>query len=42
MARRHCARGQFLFRKGDVADAMFYIVSGRLRVPELGIDKMGL
>jgi CRP/FNR family cyclic AMP-dependent transcriptional regulator len=40
MARRHCARGQFLFRKGDVADAMFYIVSGRLRIPELGIDMM--
>ena len=40
MARRHCARGQFLFRKGDVADAMFYIVSGRLRIPELGLDKM--
>jgi CRP/FNR family transcriptional regulator, cyclic AMP receptor protein len=40
MTRRHCARGQFLFRKGDVADAMFYIVSGRLRIPELGLDKM--
>ncbi len=40
MTRRRCARGHFLFRKGDVADTMFYIVSGRFVIPELGIDKV--
>jgi CRP/FNR family cyclic AMP-dependent transcriptional regulator len=36
MTPRACARGEVLFRKGDVANAMFYIVSGRFRVPEIG------
>ena len=40
MTRRRCTRGQFLFRKGDVADTMFYIASGRFLIPELGIDKV--
>jgi hypothetical protein len=40
MTRRHCGRGQMLFRKGDVADTMFYIVSGSFRIPELGIQKV--
>ena len=40
MTRRRCTRGQFLFRKGDVADTMFYIVSGRFVIPELGIEKV--
>jgi CRP/FNR family transcriptional regulator, cyclic AMP receptor protein len=40
MTRRRCARGHFLFRKGDVADTMFYIASGSFRIPELGIDKV--
>ncbi len=35
MKRRRCSRGQFLFRKGDPADTMFYIVSGSFRLPEL-------
>jgi CRP/FNR family transcriptional regulator, cyclic AMP receptor protein len=37
MIRRRCTPGQFLFRKGDIADTLYYIVSGRLRIPELGI-----
>ncbi len=37
MSRRHCSRGQVVFRKGDVADTMFYIVSGKFLIPELGI-----
>jgi Cyclic nucleotide-binding domain len=40
MTRRRCSPGQLLFRKGDVADAMYYIVSGRFVIPELGIDKV--
>ena len=40
MVRRRCNPGQFLFHKGDVADTMFYIVSGRFVIPELGIDKV--
>jgi CRP/FNR family cyclic AMP-dependent transcriptional regulator len=38
MIRRRCRPGQFLFRKGDVADTMFYIVSGCFRIPELGVQ----
>jgi CRP-like cAMP-binding protein len=30
--------GDVVFRKGDVADTMFFVVSGRYRVAELGID----
>ncbi|MGB6285522.1 MAG: cyclic nucleotide-binding domain-containing protein [Xanthobacteraceae bacterium] len=35
---RRAKSGDVLFRKGDVADAMFFIVSGRYRVAELGMD----
>jgi hypothetical protein len=37
MRRRHCRAGQFLFRKGDVADRTYYIVSGQFRVTEIGV-----
>ncbi len=40
MTRRRCGHGQILFRKGDVADTMYYIVSGRFRIPELGIQRV--
>jgi CRP/FNR family cyclic AMP-dependent transcriptional regulator len=40
MTRRHCSRGQMLFRKGDVADTMYYIVSGCFRIPELRMAKV--
>jgi len=39
MTRRRCSSGQVLFRKGDVADTMFYIVSGCFRIPELGLPR---
>jgi CRP/FNR family transcriptional regulator, cyclic AMP receptor protein len=35
---RRVKSGDVLFRKGDVADAMFFVVSGRYRLTELGID----
>jgi CRP/FNR family transcriptional regulator, cyclic AMP receptor protein len=35
MTRRHCSSGKLLFRKGDAADTLFYIVSGSFRIPEL-------
>jgi hypothetical protein len=40
MTRKSCGQGQFLFRKGDEADTMFYIASGSFIIPELGIDKV--
>ncbi|HME27489.1 MAG TPA: cyclic nucleotide-binding domain-containing protein [Acetobacteraceae bacterium] len=40
MTRRRCNSGQLLFRKGDVADTMFYIVSGSFRIPELQMEKV--
>jgi len=38
MARRSFHKGDIVFRKGDVADAMYYSVSGRYRLQEIGID----
>lgn len=35
---RRIAAGDILFRKGDVASALYFIVSGRYRLTELGID----
>jgi CRP-like cAMP-binding protein len=40
MTRRRCRRGERLFSKGDVADAMYYIVSGSFWLPELGIRRL--
>ena len=39
MRRRHCSGGRFVFRKGDVADTLFYIVSGSFRIPELNDNR---
>lgn len=36
MTKRRCRKGNVLFRKGDVATEMFYTVSGRFRLTELG------
>jgi CRP/FNR family transcriptional regulator, cyclic AMP receptor protein len=36
MSRRLCHAEEVLFRKGDRADSMFYTVSGRFRLIELG------
>jgi hypothetical protein len=38
MTRRQYFRGDLLFQKGDVADEMYYTVTGKFRLPELGID----
>lgn len=38
MRKRNCKKGTVLFRKGDVAHEMFYIVSGRYLVTELGVE----
>jgi CRP/FNR family transcriptional regulator, cyclic AMP receptor protein len=35
---RTMATGEILFRKGDVADRMFFVVSGRCRLVESAID----
>jgi CRP/FNR family transcriptional regulator, cyclic AMP receptor protein len=35
---RRASAGDFVFRKGDAAGAMYFIVSGRYRLAELGID----
>ncbi len=38
MRRRSCRTGEKLFRKADVADSLFYTVSGRFRLNESGIE----
>jgi hypothetical protein len=38
MKKRNCKKGAVLFRKGDAAHEMFYIVSGRYLVTELGVE----
>ncbi|MBF9232297.1 Crp/Fnr family transcriptional regulator [Microvirga alba] len=41
MARRKIAAGEVLFAKGDSANCMFYTLSGRYRLNELGIELPG-
>jgi CRP-like cAMP-binding protein len=38
MEERKCATGEVLFYKDEKADSMFYIVSGRFRLVESGIE----
>jgi CRP/FNR family cyclic AMP-dependent transcriptional regulator len=38
MDRREVAAGELLFAKGDPADSMFYILTGRYRLRESGIE----
>lgn len=38
MSRRTFHKGEIVFRKGDIADAMYYSVSGRYRLVEMGIE----
>ena len=38
MTERKCATGEVLFYKDEKADSMFYIVSGRFRLVESGIE----
>jgi CRP/FNR family cyclic AMP-dependent transcriptional regulator len=38
MTRRAVKAGETLFRKGEPADAMYLVESGRLQLPEIGLD----
>src|SRR4029078_6151850 len=38
MARRGFRKGDIVFNKGDLADAMYYSVSGRYRLREMGME----
>jgi len=38
ISRRGFHKGDIVFRKGDVADAMYYSVTGRYRLCEIGIE----
>ena len=38
MASRSFHKGDIVFHKGDVADAMYYSVTGRYRLSEIGIE----
>ena len=38
MDKRKVRPGEILFKRGDVADEMFFVISGRLRLRELGVD----
>jgi hypothetical protein len=38
MERRTIPAGTVLFRRGDAADALYFLANGRLRLDELGID----
>jgi hypothetical protein len=38
MSKRSFRKGDIVFRKGEVADAMYYSVSGRYRLREMGIE----
>lgn len=38
MTRRAVRRDEVLFRKGDAADSMYLVVTGRLRLPETSIE----
>lgn len=38
MTERKCAAGEALFYKGELAEEMFYIVSGKFRLVESGIE----
>ncbi len=38
MKRRACRTGEVLFRKGDTADCVYYTVSGRFRLKEIGLE----
>ena len=36
--QRLCRKGEKIFAKGDTADALFYLASGRYRLSELGLE----
>ena len=38
MSRRPCKAGEVIFRKGDLSSAMFYTVTGRFKLNEIGTE----
>jgi len=38
MTKHPVKAGEILFKKGDDADRMYFVISGRLHLPEIGID----
>jgi hypothetical protein len=38
MTKRACQGGEVIFRKGELSSAMFYTVSGRYRLKEIGVE----
>lgn len=38
MTKHSFKAGEILFKKGDDADRMYFVVSGRMHLPEIGID----
>jgi CRP/FNR family transcriptional regulator, cyclic AMP receptor protein len=38
MTTRRCMKGEVLFRRGEAADEMFFTLSGRFRLNEIGVD----
>ena len=40
MHQRAINAGEILFRKGDEADSLFYVISGRLHLQEIDVDGM--
>ena len=38
MAKRKLAKGEILFRAGDAADAMYFVLDGTLRLEEFGVE----
>lgn len=39
MTKRHAPKGEVLFRKGDPAHDMYYIVRGTIRLTEIGVER---
>jgi hypothetical protein len=38
MDKRRLQAGEILFSRGDVADELYFVISGRLRLREIGVD----
>lgn len=39
MNRQHVNAGEYLFRGGDEADRMFYILRGTVQLPDIGVER---
>src|SRR6185436_17080936 len=38
MSKRSCKAGEIIFRKGELSSAMFFTLSGRFCLSEIGVD----